>query len=123
MKVMGFMRDITDEPFDPETDGPGLLREVAGRRNGKSLYFTVVACHYSTLGMCELIGITPRELTARALAAGLIHLDDNHEIHAGPIHLGQGFEHEEEPGACRRKSTIADAYWPPECFEALGALF
>lgn len=120
MKVMTFMRDITDEPFDPETDGPGLLREVAGRRNGKSLYFTVVACHYSTLGMSELIGITPSALAERALAAGLIHLDDNNELQAGPIDFGQGFEYEREPGECIRKRTIADAYWPPECFEPLG---
>lgn len=120
MKVLQFMRDVTGEPFDPTTDGPILLREVAGRRDGVLLYFTVVDCHYSTLGMSELIGISPSELAARALAAGLMHLDDNHELQAGPIHFGQGFEYDREPGECIRKRTVADAFWPPECFEPLG---
>jgi len=121
--MLKFIGTVTDSPYDPETDGPRLLRElVSTREDGAKLFFTVFDVHYSTLGICELIGITPRELTERALGAGLIHYDRARGLQAGPLHLGQGFEEdgEEIPPGFHRKRNISDAFWPPDCFEFLG---
>lgn len=116
-----------DGPCDPDSDsdefGPRLLRETAKTTCGKTLFSYVIGVHFSTIAMCELFDITPKELTSRALNFCLIR-ESQDGFQAGPIHYGQGFydDDPDRPGAIIRPGNIADAYWSPDCFEPLGLL-
>lgn len=107
--------DITD---DPGFDGPGIIRDVFSD-GGKTLYAIALDAHFTTLGMCELAMCTPKKLAEMAIEQGLATYDESDGLIVGPVELGQGTYFDPKN---QRKTSIADFYWTPECFESFGIL-
>jgi hypothetical protein len=102
----------------------------------------IYGAFYTTEGMCELLGVTPAELTKRSIRAGMLHWGDN-GLAIGPngfslalIGLNEYREllreqwrgphtwmmvnfYDSEPPDARRRRTIADVFFSPEAIEFL----
>lgn len=132
-ELVCFHRDIHNGHIGPDdqSSGPALLREYLGKTpDDLPLYSYVYAAYFSTLAVCLLLDIKPRELQDRAIKLGWIRYDavrglqEAYKIDPETCFYPVGFYYEADPDEpeshARYKRTIADAYWDPDCLDFLG---
>lgn len=109
---------LTTDPFPiiDRTDdlGPRSLREWVASPDGPILEYAIDAI-YTTIGLCELLMITPSEIERRAMALGWIYRTETglHSSTDAPL----GFYREGDDDD--RARSIADAFWQAEAIDDL----